>query len=94
MAKKKGRRRKQGLFSKVINMALIALAFARPLQLFFFNLGGDLAGAAKVIVQEATFGLSEGTFDLNAGLRMYTPAVGAFALGKMKSFAMRHFPVR
>lgn len=91
MVKRKKRRRRQGLFSKVTNMLLIALAFARPLQLIFTQ---GAANAVPIILKEATFGLSAGSFDLNAGLQMYAPAGAAFALGKLKQFAMKRFPVR
>ncbi len=92
MAKKKRGRRRQGLFSKVANALLIALSFARPIQLILSQ--GASAQTINTIVKEATFGLSDGAFDLQAGLRMYTPAGAALALGKLKGYAMRHFPVR
>ncbi len=92
---KRKRSRKQGILSKVINVGLIALTFSRVLQLFVafgFN------GAIPHIIREATFGLAApgglGKFDLNAGLTMYAPAGAALALGKLKGYAMRHFPVR
>ncbi len=46
------------------------------------------------IVRESTFGLSQGRFDLDAGLAMYTPVGAAIGLGKLKQYLMRHFPVR
>ncbi len=91
MAKKKKGRRRQGLCSKIANALLVGLTFARPIQLI---LSQGASAAMPIIIKEATFGLSDGAFDLNAGLRMYTPAGAALALGKLKGYAMRHFPVR
>ncbi len=97
MANKKRSRRRQGFVSKAINFALIGLTFARPLSIFFG--AGTMGAKVEKIVQEATFGIVRagggiGAFDLNQGLAMYLPAGAAFGLGKIKSFAMRHFPVR
>ncbi len=95
MAKGKRKHKKQGMFSKAINIGLTALAFARPLELLLTAAGrGSMSETAKVIVREASFGLSEGGFDLNAGLRMYTPVGAAYGLHELKKFASRHFPTR
>ncbi len=91
MAKAKKRRGRQGIVSKVLNIALIALTFARPIQLFFAR---GMKGALPIIIREATFGLSEGKFRLADGLKMYTPAGAAAALGYLKSYALKKFPVR
>lgn len=91
MAKKKKSRR-QGLFSKALNVGLIALGFSRVLGILFT--GASAGDKANQIIRESTFGLSEGSFDLNAGLLMYTPVAGAFALGTLKQFLMKKFPVR
>ncbi len=91
MAKKKKKSSKQGIVSKVLNISLIALGFARPIQLFFAR---GMKGALPVIIREATFGLSEGKFRLADGLKMYTPAGAAAALGFLKSYLLRKFPVR
>ena len=92
MAKKKGRRRKQGLISKAMNIGLIALGFSRVITL-------ALRGDFLAIQNEATFGLAgAGTatsgFDLDAGLRIYSPAGAAVGLGFLKTYLMRKFPVR
>ncbi len=91
MPKKKKSRRRQGLFSKAINAALIALGFARPIQLFMEK----GVGAVDFIISEATFGLTDASgFNLQKGLRMYAPVGAAVGLGKLKSYLFRHFPVR
>ncbi len=90
--KTKRKRSKQGLLSKVINTGLVAFGFSRVLTLLFAH--GFSQASVTAITREATFGLSSGSFDLNAGLRMYTPAGGAAALGYLKSYLMRKFPVR
>ncbi len=92
MAKKRRRRGKQGLFSKAINIALTLLAFARPIQIAFSAKGPNTKLAQ--VIDEATFGLANGTFNLQKGLQMYTPVGAALALGTLKKFVMRKFPVR
>ncbi len=94
MAKGKTKSRRQGLFSKAVNAALILLGFSRPIAILLDPQRGRFANKADIIIREATFGLSEGSFKLDAGLKMYTPALGAIALGTLKSFLMRKFPVR
>ncbi len=87
MAKKNKKTSRQGLFSKVSNALIIAFSFQRVLFLAFQR-------RFKDIVTEATFGLSEGKFDWKAGVRMYAPVGGGIALGKLKQYLMKHFPVR
>ncbi len=88
MAAKKGKSRRQGWMSKVMNAGLIALGFSRVIELAFQR-------NWKGIIGEATFGFSdEGKFNLRRGLRMYTPAGAAIALGTMKRYLLKHFPVR
>ncbi len=91
MAKAKKKRSRQSGFSKVINMAIIALGFARPLTLLIRS---PSEGSINTILNEATFGLATGKLDLAAGARMYSPAGAAIGLGKLKQYLMRHFPVR
>ncbi len=79
---------KQGWFSKITNVAIIALGFSRVLELAFQR-------NWKGIIGEATFGFSdEGRFNLRRGLRIYMPGVAAIGLGKFKQYLMKHFPVR
>lgn len=98
MAKRRKKRsRRQGFVSKAINAALIGLTFARPISIML-GAGNTQQKVAKIL-REATFGIVQegggiGQFNLNEGLAMYAPAGAAFALGKIKGFAMRHFPVR
>ena len=94
MAKKK-KSSKQGWMSKAINAGLTLLAFSRPLLLLSTApQRGSFDLTLKEIIREATFGLSEGGFDKDAGLRMYTPVGAAAALGFIRSYATKHFPVR
>ncbi len=86
---------RQGLFSKAINIAFTLFAFARPLHLLATaSVRGGFLATANVSVREATFGLSDGKFDLKAGTAMYTPVAGAFALGTLMKFIRKKFPVR
>ncbi len=91
MAKNKTRSR-QSLVSKAKNLGLIALGASRILGILFT--GASVGDKSKQIIREATFGLSEGSFDLNAGLLMYTPVAGSLALGTFLNFLLRKFPVR
>ncbi len=92
MAKKRKRRGKQSLLSKAKNLGLIALGASRLLGILFT--GASMAEKADQILRESTFGLSKGSFDLNAGLLMYAPVGGALALGTFLNFLLRKFPVR
>ncbi len=91
MAAKK-KHRKQGWVSKGINFGLILLGFSRVIEHLFAPISMERKFAR--IKSEATFGLSEGKFDLQAGLRMYTPGGAAAGLGMLKSYLMKKFPVR
>ncbi len=91
MVKHKTKRSKQGLLSKAINAGLIAFGFSRVLQILFMQ--AEIGTKINLITRGATFGLAGGTFDLDSGLQMYAPAGGAIALGKLKSYLMRKFPV-
>ncbi len=93
-AKNKKKGGKQGWVSKGINAGLIALGFSRVIELIIFHRGGGFGEVAKEIKREATFGLSEGSFDLKAGLRMYTPAGAAAGLGALKTYLLKKYPVR
>lgn len=96
MAKDKDRKpSRQGWVSKLANAALTALAFLRPLER---AISGDLPYFSSTgpgsLVSEATFGLSHGGFNLQTGLQLYGPAIGATSLGLIKSYITRKFPVR
>ncbi len=87
---------KQGLFSKLVNVAIIALGFSRPIFLFMTK---PPINALDTIVNEASFGLAslsgtESKFDMKKGLRMYAPGGAAIGLGKLKQYLTKHFPVR
>ncbi len=93
--KKKGGR--QGWMSKIVNIALWGVTFARPI-IIAVGSGSPQAKFEKVI-REATFGIVReggqvGKFNLNEGLAMYAPGGAALALGQLKKYAARHFPVR
>lgn len=75
-----------------MNAGLIALGFSRVLEHLFS--GSDFRSILVGMKREATFGLSEGVFDIATGLRMYSPAAAAIGLGYLKSYLMRKFPIR
>lgn len=94
-AKNKKKTSKQGIMSKIINIALIALSFARPLtQIMSGNTAYFTRTGGGTLIHEATFGLASGKFDLQAGAKLYAPAGAAAALGFIKRYALRKFPVR
>ncbi len=87
-------RRKMSLPNRIINAALFALAFARPLQILFG--GGTGEQKARTIVSEATGGViaisgAKGKFDTGTALRFYGPVGAAFALFEVKKMAMKKF---
>ncbi len=90
-AKNKKKASRQGIVSKVMNIGLITLAFIRPIWLLWTK--GAFGGAGEII-RESTFGLSQGKFDLQAGLSFYTPVGASVTIGYMKSYLLRKFPVR
>ncbi len=91
MAKAKRKRSKQGMVSKVANVLLLLLTFARPISLLIRS---PSMGSIDTIMNEATFGLVSGKLDLAAGARMYAPGGAAVGLGMLKSYVLRKFPVR
>lgn len=92
MAAKKKKSRRQGWLSKIINVGLIALGFSRIIEIGLAQISP--VDKLKAIQRGATFGLSEGKFDFQEGLKMYTPGAAAVSLGFLKSFLMKKFPVR
>ncbi len=83
---------KQGWFSKAVNIGLWVIAFSRPIEIAFS--GAGVSQIFRTIKREATFGLADGAFVLEDGLRMYSPGGAAIGLNELKKYAMRHFPVR
>ncbi len=92
MAKGKKKRGKQGAFSKIINIIGIVIGFARPIQILIET--GFTTASLQKMIRGLSFGLSDGQFALQAGLRMYTPVVGALGYREFTKFLMRRFPVR
>ncbi len=92
MAKGKKKRGKQGAFSKIINVIGIVIGFARPSQILIET--GFTSVSLQKMIRGLSFGLSDGQFALQAGLKMYTPVVGALGYREFTKFLMRRFPVR
>ncbi len=98
MAAKKKKGGRQGLFSKVINILLLALTFSRPIQIMAFQ-PGNLQQKMRTLVRDLTFGMVDtagtvGRFSLSEGLRMWAPPAAAAGLGILKRYALKHYPVR
>ncbi len=93
VAAKKKKRGRQGLASKFLNAVGIAIGFARPIQIVFNNIGSP-GNILPKMLSGLTFGLSEGSFDLQEGGKMYTPVGAAVGYGFFKTFLMRKFPIR
>jgi hypothetical protein len=92
MAKTTTKRSRQGIFSKAVNVGLIALGFSHVLEILFRPI--SMESKLAFIQRDATFGLSQGKFNLQVGLEMYSPAAAAVGLGALKSYLFRKFPVR
>ncbi len=92
MAKnKKKKSRRQGMFSKVLNIAIILLGLSRPITIMVQN---PNARGVDFLINEATFGLSKGALNFKAGMKFYSPAGAAVGLGFLKSYLIKKFPVR
>ncbi len=86
MAKKR-RRRKKSLLTKVIDWTTAGIALSRIIILFTQN---DPDFAVNSLIREASFGMTEGgKFDLQAGLPLYGPMIGAIAFRKVLSMARK-----
>ncbi len=92
MAKEKKKRGKQGWFSKLINAGGVVIGLARPIMVLSRH--GFSRGSFEIILNELTFGMIGGNFDLQAGLRMYAPVGAAVGYRELTKYLARHFPVR
>lgn len=89
MAKKK-RRRKASLLTKAINVGVLALAFAKPIEILIG--GGNISQKANNIVLHATAGVAGeggGGFDMGMATSFYGPMVAAIVLKKAISMVRR-----
>ncbi|MEE9173337.1 MAG: hypothetical protein V3U41_10615 [candidate division NC10 bacterium] len=93
MAKKKKGRRKQGMVSKLINLGGIAIGLSRILEIIFNNISAP-ADIPKIIIRGASFGLAEGSFNMQEGLRFYAPLAGAVGYRMFTKFLFKRFPIR
>ncbi len=82
-------KRKSSMVSRVINLALLALVFARPLQILFD--GGNVAGKLDRLLTGATAGFNKGGLDKGAALQFYGPVAAGFILFEVKKMAMKKF---
>ncbi len=92
MAKKK-KTSKQGIFSKLVNVGFLALGMSRVLEIVFNNITAP-ADIPKIIIREATFGLSEGAFSMARGARFYGPPVASILTKMVFNFVRKRNPVR
>ncbi len=94
MAKKKKRNgSKQGMFSKAVNIGILALGMSRILEIIFNNLGNPSA-IPTLIIRGATAGLSTGSFSLKEGVRFYGPPASAAVVKGVFSWLRKKNPVR
>ncbi len=92
MAKKKKKRGRQSAVSKLLNIFGIIIGFARPIQILVDT--GFTSSSLQRILSGLTFGLDQGKFRLNAGLKMYAPVGAALGYRQFTKFLLRSFPVR
>ncbi len=86
-------RRKMSLPNRLMNAALLLLAFARPISLFITR---PTAQATAIIVAESTAGLvridgAKGRFNPQSAIQFYGPVIASFALFEVKKMAMKKF---
>ncbi len=93
MAKKKKGRRKQGWVSKSINIGGLLLGMSNILYEVFTNLTNPRQIAVN-LARGATFGLSEGSFDMAQGASFYGPIGAVIPYRMFTSYLLRKFPVR
>ncbi len=93
MAKKKKGRRKQGWVSKAINVGGLLLVLSNILYEVFTNLGNPRQIGIN-IVSGATFGLSQGSFDMAQGATFYGPIGAVIPYRMFTSYLLKKFPVR
>lgn len=91
MAKKK-RSRKQKIASKLINAGGLAIGLSRFIEIFLQD--GFSTRALQRIRKGLTFGLAEGGFNLEAGLRMYGPVGASVGYREFTKYLMKRFPIR
>ncbi len=92
-AKKKKSRGKQSMVSKAINIGGVLLGLSNILYEVFTNLTNPRQIGIN-IVRGATFGLSEGSFDLAQGATFYGPIAAVVPYRMFTSYLLRKFPVR
>ncbi len=92
MVAAKKKRGRQSMISKGLNALGIAIGLAEPIRIAVTH--GFSYDTFKVLLRGLTFGLSEGSVDLQAGLQRYTPVGAAVGYGTLKSYLLRKFPIR
>ena len=91
MARKKRRRGRGSLFNRAINTGLVALAFARPIQILTGPPAGEF-GVKLLKIGEEAIGQTGGggkPFDQFVLARFYGPVAGALALFFVKKEVMK-----
>ncbi len=95
MAAKKKKGGRQGVVSKVINISLIALALAPAItRAFKGRWGAIIRGYTAGLAGNPQEGVAPGKFDMKLLAEFYAPVGGAVALGFLKSYLLKKFPVR
>lgn len=81
------------MVSKAINIGGILLGLSRILHIVFTNIGNPRE-IPRQIVRGATFGLSEGPINIEAGAAFYGPLGAAVGYRFFTSWLIKKFPVR
>ncbi len=90
---KKKKHSKQGMFSKLVNIGFIALAFARPLGFLFrgnFAYFSETDPASVGLIGDATGNMGK---DLPRAFTFYAPIGVSIGLKKAFNFVRRQNPV-
>ncbi len=90
--KKKGRNRKQGMFSKAVNIGLTLLSVSTAIRIWI-GAGNVESKTAATLRAYTGFGM-DGSFVPTRLIEGWAPAGAAFGIGALLKFIRRKFPVR
>ncbi len=93
MAAAKKKNRKQGIVSKVSNIALIALGFSKAITIWLSGFSVD-DKIQQTLHAYTGYNTNDGTFKVSRLAAGWAPVGAAVSLGLVKSYLLRKFPVR
>ncbi len=91
MAKKKGKSRRQGAMSKILNIFGIVLSFWPEIQHFILRRPPKFEDYLGAMTGDLSKG---GKFNLQVAIKGHSPRLAAGIFYGVKKLALRYFPVR